>query len=151
MDRGGAARARNALTTAGSKRVVGVTIHPLPHADADPRLLRHAITNLLSNALKFSRGSDPPRITVESAETDGRTTYVVRDNGVGFDPTYAGKLFGVFERLHSPDEFEGTGLGLAIVHRIVGRHGGRVWAVSEVGAGASFLFTLGGSLAGEAS
>jgi PAS domain S-box-containing protein len=112
-------------------------------ADGDPRLMRIVLENLLNNAWKFTRHADPARIEI-SARTDesGTRVYCVRDNGVGFDMTYADKLFGAFQRLHSPSDFPGTGIGLATVQRIIHRHGGRVWAESESGRGASFYFTL---------
>jgi PAS domain S-box-containing protein len=117
-------------------------VGPLPPALGDFLMLRQALTNLLDNAVKFSRTHEAPvvRVTAESNETE--TTYCVRDNGVGFDMKYGNKLFGVFQRLHRADEFEGTGLGLAIMQRVIQRHGGRVWAESQVGEGASFYFTL---------
>ena len=120
-----------------------IEIAPLPPLQGDPVLMRQVWCNLLSNAIKYSapRGADA-RVEV-TGTTDGRTCrYLVRDNGVGFDPRHAERLFGVFQRLHGGDEFEGTGVGLAIVRSIVERHGGRVWAESEPGAGATFGFEL---------
>jgi len=111
-------------------------------AEGDPRLLRVAIANLLGNAWKFTRSRETARIELGATDKDGTTAYFVRDNGVGFDMTYAGKLFGAFQRLHSSAEFEGTGIGLATVHRVVARHGGRTWAAGEVDRGATFYFTL---------
>ncbi len=120
---------------------VRVTVGDLPPVEADPRMIRQLLTNLISNALKFSRTVASP--VVEVGFADG--SYFVRDNGVGFDMAYSDKLFGVFSRLHLRDEFEGTGVGLAVVRRIVERHGGRVWTEAEVGKGATLHFTLGGS------
>ena len=120
-----------------------VRMTPLPAAHVDPILLRQVWVNLLSNALKYSatRG-DAAQIDI-SGERDGNVTrYRVRDNGVGFDMRYADKLFGVFQRLHGQDEFEGTGVGLAIVHRVITRHGGRVWAEAEPDRGATFTIEL---------
>jgi light-regulated signal transduction histidine kinase (bacteriophytochrome) len=111
-------------------------------AEGDARLLRALMENLIGNAWKFTRHCASPRIEVGAARTDGERVYFVRDNGAGFDMAYAGKLFAAFQRLHSASEFEGTGIGLATVQRIVARHGGRVWAESEVGHGATFYFTL---------
>ncbi len=129
-------------------RRVDVRVDDLPPCRADPLLLKQVFVNLLDNALKFTRDRDPAIIEVTSgngeAAGDG-PIYVVRDNGVGFDMRYADKLFGVFQRLHRAEEFEGTGVGLAIVARIVERHGGRIWAESAPGAGATFMFTLGGT------
>jgi signal transduction histidine kinase len=113
----------------------------LPPCDADPQLLRQVFVNLIGNAIKYSARAAAPRVEIGWQGDDG--AYYVRDNGVGFDMQYAGKLFGVFERLHAPQDFEGTGVGLAIVQRIVQRHGGRVWAQAEPGKGATFYFTLG--------
>jgi signal transduction histidine kinase len=114
----------------------------LPAADADPAMLRQVWANLIGNALKYSGKRADPRIEV-SARVDGaEAVYSVRDNGVGFDPRYADKLFGVFQRLHRADEFPGTGVGLAIVQRVVARHGGRVWAEGAPGQGACFHFSL---------
>jgi PAS domain S-box-containing protein len=118
----------------------------LPEVDCDPGLLKLVFFNLLSNAVKFTRTRKPARIEVGAREIDGRTTVFIRDNGVGFDAKYADKLFGVFQRLHSQDEFEGTGVGLATVQRIVRRHGGEIWAESEPERGATFFFTLGSQL-----
>jgi PAS domain S-box-containing protein len=115
---------------------------PLPTALADPGLMRQVWINLLSNAIKFSRQQEPALIEVGSSQAAGEITYWVRDNGAGFDMRYADKLFGVFQRLHSEKQFEGTGVGLAIVHRVIQRHGGRVWATSTVNHGATFFFTL---------
>jgi light-regulated signal transduction histidine kinase (bacteriophytochrome) len=98
--------------------------------------------NLVSNAVKFTAKVPAPAITIGATTADGETVYYVRDNGVGFDDRHADKLFGVFQRLHRADEFEGTGVGLAIVHRVVTRHGGRVWAEGTLNGGASFYFTL---------
>ncbi|HOW85221.1 MAG TPA: histidine kinase N-terminal 7TM domain-containing protein [Candidatus Aminicenantes bacterium] len=115
---------------------------PLPAAVGDPTLIRQVWTNLLSNALKFSGKRDKPVIAVEGERAGMENIYSVTDNGVGFDMTYAHKLFGVFQRLHSAKEFEGTGVGLAIIQRIVRRHGGRAWAEGRVGEGATFHFAL---------
>lgn len=122
--------------------VAQLQLAPLQSARADRAMMREVWSNLLSNALKYSRNSAQPVIVVTSEMTDRGVQYSIRDNGAGFNAEYAHKLFRVFERLHSGNEFEGTGVGLAIVERIVSRHGGRIWAVSEVGEGATFTFTL---------
>jgi PAS domain S-box-containing protein len=124
------------------ERQVVVTCHALPTAFADGSMLRHVLANLVGNAWKFTRGRAAAAIEIGSADAPRETIYWVKDNGAGFDMRYAGKLFRVFERLHRADEFEGTGVGLAIVQRVVQRHGGRVWAESEAGAGATFFFAL---------
>jgi PAS domain S-box-containing protein len=124
-------------------RAIEVTIAPdLPPAGGDRELLRQAVANLLQNAVKFTRKTDNPQIEVGHRPDGGHTVYYVRDNGAGFDQRYAGKLFGVFQRLHRAEEFDGTGVGLAIVQRIVQRHGGRVWAEGKVNEGATFYVTL---------
>ncbi|MDY6949218.1 MAG: CHASE domain-containing protein [Pseudomonadota bacterium] len=109
---------------------------------ADAGLLTLALRNLISNAVKFSQTRHSPEVWVGATEIDGDRTYFVRDNGVGFDPKYAPRLFGAFQRLHSEREFEGTGLGLTIVKSVIEKHGGRVWAESQLGAGATFYFVL---------
>jgi signal transduction histidine kinase len=125
-------------------RPVEWSVAALPWLDADPSLLRVVLVNLLSNALKFTRGRDPARIQVfPGAGSHPAPVIAVRDNGAGFAAADAPRLFGVFQRLHSQDEFEGTGVGLATVKRIVTRHGGRIWAESEPGVGATFFFSLG--------
>lgn len=119
-------------------------IDPLPRVHGDAAMLRQVWLNLIDNAVKYSSRSSQPRIEIggRRGEQDHEHVFFVRDNGVGFDMKYATKLFGVFQRLHSEAEFEGTGIGLANVRRIVSRHGGRTWAESTVGAGATFYFTL---------
>ncbi|MDD2914013.1 MAG: DUF3365 domain-containing protein [Gallionella sp.] len=119
-----------------------VEIDAIPPAKGDRAMLHQVFFNLLSNAIKFSRTKETPRIKLGCSIEGDEAVYFVRDNGVGFDMQYAGKLFGVFQRLHGVDEFEGTGIGLAIVKRIVTRHGGRVWADGQVNGGATFYFTL---------
>ncbi len=114
----------------------------LPAAYGDRALLRVVWSNLISNAIKFSSLRERPEISITGDVVDGRATYRVRDNGAGFDMRYAGKLFGVFARLHPEDEFPGTGVGLTIVRRIVLRHGGSVDALAVPGAGATFTFAL---------
>ncbi len=110
---------------------------------ADPGLLRVVLENLLSNAWKFTSKQESARIEFGMARNNGIPAYFVRDDGVGFDPAYADRLFGAFQRLHAMTEFAGTGVGLATVQRIVHRHGGRIWAESAVGQGATFYFTMG--------
>jgi PAS domain S-box-containing protein len=113
------------------------------HVRADRRLLRVLVDNLVGNAVKYTRGVERAHIRFARERQGDEDVYVVRDDGAGFDPEYAGKLFQPFARLHRSDEFEGHGIGLATVHRIVRRHGGRVWAEGAVGRGAAFYFTLG--------
>ncbi len=115
----------------------------LPEVEGDSGLLRQVFANVISNALKFTKNKTPAIIEIGSLEQDREIRVFVKDNGAGFDPRYADKLFGVFQRLHRQDEFEGTGIGLAIVARIIHKHGGRVWAESKPECGATFYFTVG--------
>ncbi len=119
-----------------------ILVGELPPCEGDAILLKQVWANLISNALKFTLPRATPKIQVGFQTMDGKGVYFVRDNGVGFDMAEAGKLFGVFQRLHSEEDFPGTGVGLAIVDRIVRRHGGRVWAEAQVDQGATFYFTV---------
>jgi signal transduction histidine kinase len=130
------------LQQATPERRVDFTIALGLEARGDPRLLRVALENLLRNSWKYTAKQPSPQVEFGSVEANGQRTFMVRDNGAGFDMKYADKLFGVFQRLHSAAEFEGTGVGLATVRRIITRHGGRIWAESAVDRGATFYFTL---------
>ncbi len=126
-------------------RVVEWQVDALPVLECDAALARMALYQLLANALKFTRSRERAVIKIRPVESDGQQGIAVEDNGVGFKMAYAGKLFGVFQRLHRPDEFEGNGTGLALVQRIAQKHGGRVWAEAEVDRGAKFYITFGGA------
>ena len=137
-----AAEVRRAVEHEYPGRAIDWRIGELPPAWGDPSLVRQALLNLIGNAAKYSRTRDPAIIEVSGAVEGDGTTYLVADNGVGFDMAYVGKLFGVFQRLHRAEEFEGTGIGLALTKRIVDRHGGRIDAQGTLGRGAAFRFTL---------
>jgi light-regulated signal transduction histidine kinase (bacteriophytochrome) len=124
------------------KRRVELTVASGLSAQGDAALLRVALENLLSNAWKFTGKRGLAKVEFGAMKEDGQQVYYVKDNGVGFDMNYAGKLFEPFQRLHSKDEFSGTGVGLATVRRVISRHGGRIWAEGKVGDGATFYFTL---------
>lgn len=124
-------------------REIEIRFQDLPPCQADLTLLRQALINLLANALKFTRHTPNARIEFGGLPADGTTVYFVKDNGAGFDMSYANKLFKVFQRLHQGDDYEGTGVGLAIVQNIIHRHHGKVWAEGKEGEGATFFFTLG--------
>lgn len=124
------------------ERTIQLDIKTLPPAHGDQSMIRQVFVNLISNAIKFTRPREKAVIEICGVTEGNENVYYVKDNGVGFDMQYVNKLFGVFQRLHSADEFEGTGVGLAIVQRIVHRHGGRVWAEGKVNEGATFYFTL---------
>jgi PAS domain S-box-containing protein len=118
-----------------------IIINDLPTADVDHTLMQQVWINLISNAVKYSGKKENPAIEIGADIINNQTVYYVKDNGTGFDMKYSDKLFGVFQRLHSPKEFEGTGVGLAIVQRIVSKHGGSIWADAKVNEGATFYFT----------
>jgi PAS domain S-box-containing protein len=119
-----------------------IQVADLEPANGDINLLRQVWINLISNAVKYSGKQDRPVVSIRSSREPGTIIYTVEDNGVGFDLKYATKLFGVFQRLHKPTEFEGTGVGLALIHRIITRHHGKIWAEAEKGKGATFHFSL---------
>ncbi len=124
------------------EKSIDFKLNLLPSSHGDPALLLQVFVNLINNAVKFSRNQFAPIIEVGFEVGNGVTIYFVKDNGVGFDARYSQKLFGVFQRLHSEEEFEGTGIGLALVQRIIQRHGGKVWATSKPNSGATFYFTI---------
>jgi hypothetical protein len=130
------------LSSQHAGRPVEIKVGVLPEAAGDASLVKQVWVNLISNAIKYSRGRTPAVIEIGCETEAVENIYFVRDNGTGFDMRYVDKLFGVFQRLHRAEEFEGTGVGLAIVQRIVQRHGGRVWAEGVEGKGATFRFTL---------
>jgi len=126
-----------------SERKLECNMLPIPRARGDRAMIRQVLVNLLSNAVKFTGETHTASIEVGCSGSEAeRNVYYVKDNGAGFDMQYSDKLFGVFQRLHSTQQFEGTGVGLAIVQRVVQRHGGRVWAEGKVNQGATFHFTL---------
>jgi PAS domain S-box-containing protein len=130
------------LRAARQGRVVDIRVGELPNCQADPSLLKQVWLNLLGNALKYTSKRAAALIDIGCRRADGVDVFYVKDNGVGFDMRYASKLFGVFQRLHRAEDYEGTGVGLAIVQRIIGRHGGQVWAEAQPNQGAVFSFTL---------
>ncbi len=130
------------LADDGRGRSITFTRGHLPRVEGDPHLLGLVVRNLLANAIKYTGKVERATVHVEARQEGQEVIFSVRDNGVGFDQQYAGKLFGVFQRLHRAEDFEGTGIGLANVRRIVTRHGGRTWAEGEVGKGAAFFFSL---------
>lgn len=123
-------------------RKIEFKVKQLSFAQADNVAIRQVWLNLISNALKYSNQREKTIIEINSEIKEDEIIYSIKDNGAGFDMRYANKLFGVFQRLHSDDEFEGTGVGLAIVKRIIAKHGGRVWAEGKVNEGATFFFTI---------
>jgi light-regulated signal transduction histidine kinase (bacteriophytochrome) len=125
-----------------NKLAAKIKLQELKPADCDHTLIKQVWSNLLSNAIKYSKNNPNPQIEIGSIDKSGQIVYYIKDNGVGFDPQYSGKLFGVFQRLHKATDFPGTGVGLAIVYRIITRHGGKVWADAKVNEGAVFYFTL---------
>jgi light-regulated signal transduction histidine kinase (bacteriophytochrome) len=125
-----------------ANRTIEWIIHELPLISCDYAMLKLVWINLISNALKFTRTREKAKIEIGLNENNNEYIFFIRDNGVGFDMKYAQKLFGVFQRLHSTEEFEGTGIGLANVQRIVMRHGGRSWAEAELDKGAIFYFSI---------
>jgi light-regulated signal transduction histidine kinase (bacteriophytochrome) len=136
------AEVRKEVEAEAQGRAVEWRVGELPGVPGDAAMLRLVWRNLLANAVKFTRRADRPRVEIDATADDREVVFRVRDNGVGFDQQYADKLFGVFQRLHTGDEFEGTGIGLANVRRIVTRHGGRAWAEGKEGEGASFYVAL---------
>jgi len=130
------------LSTGNSMNHIEWILHPLAEANGDTHTIRQVWVNLISNAIKYSRGQDPARIEISHFIHDGQHAFCVKDNGVGFNNKYKDKLFRVFQRLHDAEEFEGTGVGLALVEKIVSKHGGRVWGEGELGKGARFCFSL---------
>jgi light-regulated signal transduction histidine kinase (bacteriophytochrome) len=131
------------LETDTAGRTIDWRIGDLPMVNGDAAMLRSVLTNLIANALKFTQTREQARIEIDAIVGHASEAVIfVRDNGVGFDMTYADKLFGVFQRLHRADEFEGTGIGLANVRRIIARHGGRTWAKGKPDQGAAFYFAL---------
>jgi light-regulated signal transduction histidine kinase (bacteriophytochrome) len=130
------------MTTAWPDRVVDWTVAPGIWGAGEPKMMRIVMENLLDNAWKYTKRAARATVEVGTTVMDGTRVCFVRDNGAGFDMAYAGKLFGVFQRLHKEEDYEGTGVGLAIVKRIMQRHGGDVWAESRVNEGTTFYFTL---------
>src|ERR1700742_4483383 len=130
------------LRTKDPERAIAVRVQERLLADADAGLVRIVFDNLLGNAWKFTMKAEAARIDVEAKWDAGAATFCVRDNGAGFSMEYAESLFRPFQRLHSESDFPGTGIGLATVHRIIDRHGGKIWAESAVGQGAAFFFTI---------
>ena len=119
-----------------------IKVNELKPAVGDHALLYQVFVNLISNAVKYSSKKETPRVEISSYEQEDEYIYYVKDNGTGFNMDYAHKLFGVFQRLHTDEEFEGTGVGLAIVKRVIVKHGGRIWAEGEINKGATFYFSL---------
>lgn len=132
----------NEIPGSAIKDKVKINISKLPVVKGDKALLKQVAANFISNAVKFSSKVENPEINVSANIENGMAVFCIKDNGVGFDMNYSGKLFGVFQRLHKQNEYEGTGVGLAIVKRIINRHGGKVWAESELNNGSSFYFSL---------
>lgn len=130
------------VRTSSPYRIPQLDIQELPSVQGDKELLRQVMINLISNAFKYSSKKDDAHVEINALRQDHEIIYSVKDNGAGFDMNHAGKLFGVFQRMHGSAEFEGTGVGLAIVQRIVEHHGGRVWAEAEKDKGATFFFSL---------
>lgn len=132
----------NELYRAEENRNIKFILQPLPDANAEKTTIQQVWVNLISNALKYTRNKNETIIEIFAKEKNGQIIYCIKDNGSGFDMKYYNKLFGVFQRLHSQEEFEGTGVGLAIVERIISKHGGKIWAESAVNEGATFYFSL---------
>jgi len=125
-----------------TKHKAEIKVNNLHPAKGDYSLINQVLVNLITNGIKYSSKKANPLIEITSQKKNEEIMYEVKDNGEGFDMRYADKLFGVFQRLHSQEEFEGTGVGLAIVQRIINKHGGKIWAQAELGEGATFSFTL---------
>ena len=124
-------------------RKLRLDLHPIPNARGAEAMIRQVWVNLIGNAVKYTKQRETGEVEIGMCDAgNGEQAYFIKDNGAGFDMRFAGKLFGVFQRLHSQQEFAGTGVGLALVQRIVQRHGGRIWADADVGRGATFFFTL---------